>query len=140
MSLYLIWPLITDEIVSINALITGSFSWLFEYIMLISLAGAGSSNGMIFWIFFEDKLFECRYGIIVIHGPLLDKLIKVSKLPLFSSYCLFKSSKVQRFNTWFLKQWPSWSINKSLLDKSPRSRDLLPERKWCSGTYATKGS
>ena len=59
--MYLIWPLITDEIVDINALITGSLSWLLEYIILISLAGAGSSNGIIFWILFVDKLFEWRY-------------------------------------------------------------------------------
>ena len=31
--------------------------------------------------------------------PLFDKLIKVSKLPLFNSYCLFRSSKLHRFNT-----------------------------------------
>ena len=140
MSLYLICPLITEEIVDINAFITGSFSWLFEYIILISLAGAGSWKGMMFCKSFGDRLFECKYGIIVIQGPLFERLINVSKLPLLSSYSLFKSSNVQRFKTWFLKQWPSWRINKLPFDKSSTSKYLFPDKEWWLGTYATNGS
>ena len=92
--------------------------------MLTSLAGAGSWKGIIFSIFFWDRLFECKYGIIVIQGPLFDRLINVSKLPLFNSYCLLRSSNVHRFNTWFLKQCPSLRINKSPFDKSSTSKTL----------------
>ena len=36
--------------------------------------------------------------------PLFDKLIKVSKFPLFNSNCLFKSLIEHKFNIWSLKQ------------------------------------